>query len=165
MAPVPEVANAPPPVDDPAEWVLELSNLDFYYGDFRAVRDVTMDVRRHEITALIGPSGCGKSTMLRCLTRMNGRISGTRVDGKITYHGVDLYGGDVDPIDVRGRIGMVFQKPNPFPKSIYDNVAYGPRVHGLKTKNMDDVVEQSLRSAALWDEVKDKLKQSGLSLS
>ncbi|HVM08217.1 MAG TPA: phosphate ABC transporter ATP-binding protein PstB [Acidimicrobiales bacterium] len=153
------------PAPDAGEVVFDLKNLHFFYGPFRAVRDVNMTVRKHEITALIGPSGCGKSTILRCLNRMNDLIPATRVEGQILYHGVDLYGPDVDPIEVRRRIGMVFQKPNPFPKSIYDNVAYGPKVHGIKVKNMDELVEHSLRKAALWDEVKDKLKQSGLSLS
>ena len=157
----PEVATAG------NEAVYEVESLDFFYGSFRAVRDVNMTVRKNEITALIGPSGCGKSTILRCLNRMNDLIPGTRVDGRILYHGLDLYGPDVDPIEVRRRIGMVFQKPNPFPKSIYDNVAFGPRVHGHgkgKGKH-DDVVEESLKRAALWDEVKDKLKHSALSLS
>ena len=144
--------------------VFELDDLDFYYGNFRAVRNVSMSVRKNEITALIGPSGCGKSTILRCLNRMNDLIPGTRVDGTVRYHDIDLYGPDVDPIEVRRRIGMVFQKPNPFPKSIYDNVAFGPRVAGYGG-DMDDLVEESLRKAALWDEVRDKLKGSGLALS
>jgi phosphate transport system ATP-binding protein len=124
-----------------------------------------MDLRRNEITALIGPSGCGKSTLLRCLNRMNDLIPGTRVNGTIEFFGENLYGPGVDPIEVRRRIGMVFQKPNPFPKSIYDNVAFGPRVNGFPRSQMDDIVEESLRHAALWDEVKDKLKQSALALS
>ena len=136
----------------------------FYYGSFRAVKDVSIDVRPQEITALIGPSGCGKSTLLRTINRMNDLIPGIRVEGQVLYHGVDVYGRDVDPVEVRRRIGMVFQKANPFPKSIYDNVAFGPRIVGYKG-NMDDLVESSLRRAALWDEVKDKLKQSGLALS
>jgi phosphate transport system ATP-binding protein len=154
-------------IDEPgrqAEVVFQLSDVEAYYGSFRAVRDVTMNVHKHEITALIGPSGCGKSTLLRCLNRMNDLILGARVAGKCLYHGQDLYGPDVDPVEVRRRIGMVFQKPNPFPKSIYDNVAFGPKVIGMKA-NMDELVEQSLREAALWDEVKDKLKQSALALS
>jgi phosphate transport system ATP-binding protein len=145
--------------------VLSCTDVSCYYGDFRAVNEVTMDIGVHEITALIGPSGCGKSTILRALNRMNDLIPGTRVEGTIAYHGMDIYGKDVDPIEVRRRIGMVFQKPNPFPKSIYDNVAYGPKVTGMKVENMDDLVEQSLRDAALWDEVKDKLKQSAYGLS
>src|SRR3954470_1950860 len=151
------VLDAPPTV-------FEVEDVNFWYGAFLALRDVTLDVRRNEITALIGPSGCGKSTFLRCLNRMNDLIPGARVGGKIAYHGQDLYGPGVDAIEVRRHIGMVFQKPNPFPKSIYDNVAFGPRVNGRR-KGLDDVVEQSLRQAALWDEVKDKLKVSALSLS
>jgi phosphate transport system ATP-binding protein len=145
--------------------VLSCTDVSVYYGDFRAVNQVTMDIGVHEITALIGPSGCGKSTVLRSLNRMNDLIIGSRVEGTIAYHGTDIYGKDVDPIEVRRRIGMVFQKPNPFPKSIYDNVAYGPKVTGMKVANMDDTVEESLRKAALWDEVKDKLKQSAYGLS
>jgi phosphate transport system ATP-binding protein len=146
--------------------VFELRDLSVFYGDFRAVRDVSLDVRQHEITAFIGPSGCGKSTVLRCLDRMNDLIPGARAEGTITYHGVDLNGPKVDPVEVRRRVGMVFQKPNPFPKSIYDNVAYGPRLHGRKRKGgLDDVVEESLHKAALWDEVKDRLKDSANGLS
>jgi phosphate transport system ATP-binding protein len=144
--------------------VFRIEGLNFHYGSFLAIRDVTMDVFGNRITAVIGPSGCGKSTFLRCLNRMNELIPGNRVDGRITYHGQDLYAPEVDPIEVRRRIGMVFQKPNPFPKSIYDNVAFGPKVNGVKA-GMDDLVEESLVRAALWDEVKDKLKKSALSLS
>jgi phosphate transport system ATP-binding protein len=150
------------PVIDP---VISLSDVGVYYGSLRAVHDVTMDMGYREITALIGPSGCGKSTILRCLNRMNDLIPGARVVGKITYHDQDMYGQEVDPIEVRRRVGMVFQKPNPFPKSIYDNVAYGPRVNGMKAKNMDDLVEEVLHRAALWDEVRGKLKESAFSLS
>jgi phosphate transport system ATP-binding protein len=149
----------------PAEVVFRIKDLDFYYGSFKALRGVSLDLHRNEITALIGPSGCGKSTLLRCLNRMNDLIPGTRVDGTIEFFGENLYGSGVDPIEVRRRIGMVFQKPNPFPKSIYDNVAFGPRVNGFPRSQMDDIVEESLRHAALWDEVKDKLKQSALALS
>jgi len=145
--------------------VMELSDVSVYYGDYEAVRGTSMPIRQKQITAMIGPSGCGKSTILRSLNRMNDLIVGARVKGKITYHGQDLYDRAVDPIEVRRRIGMVFQKPNPFPKSIYDNVAYGPRVTGMKVANMDDLVEEALVGAALWDEVKDKLKSSGLALS
>jgi phosphate transport system ATP-binding protein len=145
--------------------VLEVSDVDIYYGAFRAVNQVSLVYGRNEITAMIGPSGCGKSTVLRCLNRMNDLIPGARVTGQITYHGQDIYAPEVDAIEVRRRIGMVFQKPNPFPKSIYDNVAYGPRVTGMKVSSMDDLVEESLRGAALWDEVKDKLKQSAYGLS
>ncbi|MFI6479626.1 phosphate ABC transporter ATP-binding protein PstB [Nonomuraea sp. NPDC050663] len=144
--------------------VFQVDDLSVFYGDYEAVRNVDMTIGNREITAMIGPSGCGKSTVLRCFNRMNDLIPGARAAGKITYHGEDLYGDHVDPIEVRRRIGMVFQKPNPFPKSIYDNIAYGPRVNGMKGK-MDDLVEQALTQAALWDEVKDKLKQNALSLS
>ena len=154
-------------VDTPTdtEPVFRVKGLDFHYGAFLAIRSVTIDVFGNQITAVIGPSGCGKSTFLRCLNRMNELIPGTRVTGLIEYDGQDLYSPKVDAIEVRRRIGMVFQKPNPFPKSIYDNVAFGPRVNGHKHASMDDVVEQSLRKAALWDEVKDKLKKSAHSLS
>jgi phosphate transport system ATP-binding protein len=145
--------------------VIEMADVDIYYGAFRAVTDVSLGFARNEITALIGPSGCGKSTVLRSLNRMNDLIQGARVDGRVTYHGQDIYAREVDPIEVRRRIGMVFQKPNPFPKSIYDNIAYGPRVTGMKVDSMDDLVEEALRGAALWDEVKDKLKQSAYGLS
>ena len=145
--------------------VLECKDVDIYYGAFRAVNEVSLAYGQNEITAMIGPSGCGKSTVLRTLNRMNDLIPGARVTGSITYHGQDIYAPDVDAIEVRRRIGMVFQKPNPFPKSIYDNVAYGPRVTGMKVSSMDDLVEESLRKAALWDEVKDKLKQSAYGLS
>jgi phosphate transport system ATP-binding protein len=146
------------------ETVFDVKDLSVYYGEFRAVRDASLPIFRNQITALIGPSGCGKTTMLRCFNRMNDLIETARVEGKIYYHGVDLYDTRVDPVEVRRRIGMVFQKPNPFPKSIYDNVAFGPRIAGFKG-NMDDLVEQSLRKAALWDEVGSRLKESGMSLS
>ncbi len=145
--------------------VLELSGVSIFYGDYEAVRGVDVTVARHEITAMIGPSGCGKSTVLRSLNRMNDLIPGARAKGRIAYHGQDLYAREVDPIEVRRRIGMVFQKPNPFPKSIFDNIAYGPRVNGMKVGNMADLVEEALVGAALWDEVKDKLKESALALS
>ena len=144
--------------------VFDVRELDVYYGEFRAVRDVNLQVLQHEITAFIGPSGCGKSTVLRCFDRMNDLIESARVDGKILYHGVDLYDPRIDPVEVRKRIGMVFQKPNPFPKSIYDNIAFGPRLSGNKG-NLDDIVERALRRAALWDEVKDRLKKSAMGLS
>ncbi|WP_018221597.1 phosphate ABC transporter ATP-binding protein PstB [Salinispora pacifica] len=153
------------PTPDVADPVMELSGVSVYYGAYEAVRDTSMPIQEKQITAMIGPSGCGKSTILRSLNRMNDLIPGARVSGSVTYHGQDLYTKDVDPIEVRRRIGMVFQKPNPFPKSIYDNVAYGPRVTGMKVASMDDLVEKALRDAALWDEVKDKLKTSGLALS
>jgi phosphate transport system ATP-binding protein len=149
----------------PPEPVMEALGLNVFYGDFHAVHDVNLAFGRNEITALIGPSGCGKSTVLRCLNRMNDLVAGARVEGEVTYHNQNIYSKGVDPIAVRTHIGMVFQKPNPFPKSIYDNVAYGPRVTGMKVDDMDGLVEQALRSAALWDEVKDKLKQSAYGLS
>jgi phosphate transport system ATP-binding protein len=153
-------------VDRDAEVVFDMDDVSVLYGDFRAVRGATMKIRKHQITAFIGPSGCGKTTVLRCLNRMNDFISTAKVEGSIRYHGVDLYDPAVNATEVRRRIGMVFQKPNPFPKSIYDNVAYGPRLAGVRKRaELDDVVEKSLRGAALWDEVKDRLKQSGLSLS
>jgi phosphate transport system ATP-binding protein len=150
------------PADSPV--VFDVQDLSVWYGAFRAIRDVKIAIQQRHITALIGPSGCGKTTMLRCFNRMNDLIPSARVEGSILYHGVDLYHREVDPVEVRRRIGMVFQKPNPFPKSIYDNVAFGPKIAGFKG-NMDDLVERSLRKAALWDEVKDKLKDSGMALS
>ncbi len=150
---------------EPTAPVMETRDLNVYYDDFHAVHDVDLSFGRNEITALIGPSGCGKSTVLRCLNRMNDLVAGCRVEGSVTYHDVEIYGKNVDPIEVRRHIGMVFQKPNPFPKSIYDNIAYGPRVIGMKVDDMDAHVEEALRAAALWDEVKDKLKQSAYGLS
>ncbi|MBD3750997.1 MAG: phosphate ABC transporter ATP-binding protein [Micrococcales bacterium] len=152
-------------MDDTAPVVLDCEDVSIYYGEFRAVTEVSLGFRRNEITALIGPSGCGKSTVLRSLNRMNDLVDGARVEGRIIFHAEDIYAKDVDAIAVRRRIGMVFQKPNPFPKSIYDNIAYGPRVIGMKVESMDDLVEEALTRAALWDEVKDKLKQSALGLS
>ncbi|MDW3220817.1 MAG: phosphate ABC transporter ATP-binding protein PstB [Acidimicrobiales bacterium] len=149
---------------DPASEVFAVRDLNVYYADLRAVADVDLDVHERQITAFIGPSGCGKSTVLRCFNRMNDLIDIARVEGSVRYRGIDLYDAAVDPVAVRRRIGMVFQKPNPFPKSIYDNVAYGPRVAGQKG-NLDDVVEQSLRDAGLWDEVKDRLDGSALGMS
>jgi len=146
--------------------VLTASDLSVFYGDFRAVRDVNLEIRRGEITAFIGPSGCGKSTVLRCFNRMNDLIPGARIEGSVKYHGIDLYGDQADAGEVRRRIGMVFQRPNPFPKSIYDNVAYGPRVNGVRKKSeLDAVVEKSLVGAALWDEVKDRLDASAMGIS
>ncbi len=173
MTATPDEVSRPTPLDEPGlendpsatDPVFEVSDLQFFYGSSQALRNVNLRVGHRQITALIGPSGCGKSTFLRCLNRMNDLIPGTRVEGRIAYHGQDLYAPKVDPIEVRRRIGMVFQKPNPFPKSIFDNVAFGPRVNGLKDRKMDEVVEESLRQAALWDEVKDKLKASAFSLS
>ena len=147
--------------------VIEAQGLGVYYGEFRAVRDVTMRFGKNEITALIGPSGCGKSTVLRCFTRMNDLIPSARVEGTIIYNDTSIYADDIDPVEVRRRIGMVFQKPNPFPKSIFDNVAWGAKINGFKGSKGDltDLVERALRQAALWDEVKDKLPESGYSLS
>ena len=144
--------------------VIEFRDLSAFYGSFRAVRDVSMDVAANEITALIGPSGCGKTTVLRCINRMNDLIDTARIQGTVLYRGIDLYDESVDPVEVRRRIGMVFQKPNPFPKSIHDNVSFGPKVAGFRG-DMDDLVEESLRKAALWEEVKDRLKDSAWSLS
>lgn len=146
---------------------IEVKKLNVYYGSFRAVKDVTLGIARQKITAMIGPSGCGKSTVLRSFNRMNDLVAISRTEGEVLFHGKNIYEPDVDPVEVRKRVGMVFQKPNPFPKSIYENVAWGARINGFKGKksDMDNLVEQSLRRAALWDEVKDKLDQSGLSLS
>ncbi|ACL26474.1 MULTISPECIES: phosphate ABC transporter ATP-binding protein PstB [Chloroflexus] len=146
---------------------LEARNMNVYYGSFRAVKNVNLAIEKNRITALIGPSGCGKSTVLRSFNRMNDLVPSARVEGEILFHGENIYAPGVDPVNVRRRIGMVFQKPNPFPKSIYDNVAYGPRINGwkLSKREMDELVERALRGAALWDEVKDKLHQNGLSLS
>ncbi|HEX9634652.1 MAG TPA: phosphate ABC transporter ATP-binding protein PstB [Candidatus Limnocylindria bacterium] len=151
------------PIED-GKVVFELQSLSCYYGSFRAVKEISLRVPHNQITAVIGPSGCGKSTLLRSFNRMNDLIDGARITGQILYHGVDLYADGVDPVEVRRRIGMVFQKPNPFPKSIYDNVAFGPRVAGFRGR-MGELVEESLRRAALWDEVKDKLKSPGTELS
>ncbi len=145
--------------------IMECIDVNVFYGKFRAVTGVNLSFGENEITALIGPSGCGKSTLIRSLNRMNDLVDGARVEGQITFQGEEIYGKDVDAIEVRRRIGMVFQKPNPFPKSIYENIAYGPRVTGMKPSSMDDLVEEALTKAALWDEVKDKLKQSAFSLS
>jgi phosphate transport system ATP-binding protein len=144
--------------------VFDIQNLQASYGSNVAIKGVDLDIYRNLITAVIGPSGCGKSTFIRCLNRMNDEVAGFRHEGNILYHGIDLYDDRVDPVEVRRRIGMVFQKPNPFPKTIYDNVAWAPRVLGLK-KELDERVERALRAAALWEEVKDRLKRSALSLS
>jgi phosphate transport system ATP-binding protein len=146
------------------EVVFDVHELSISYGGPPAVKDVNLDIYRNLITAIIGPSGCGKSTFIRCLNRMNDLVTGVTVGGKILYHGEDLYGSEVDPVEVRRRIGMVFQKPNPFPKSIYDNISFAPRMLGMKG-NMGERVERALRRAALWDEVKDRLKASALALS
>jgi phosphate transport system ATP-binding protein len=173
LKPRPEEASRPverdaqltaPATEPPPDFVFELEEVGVRYGAFTAVRDISLKVPRNRITALIGPSGCGKSTVLRSLNRMNDLVPSAAVVGRIRYNGEDIYDPEVDAVEVRRRIGMVFQKPNPFPKSIYDNVAFGPRLNGYRG-NMDELVEASLRRAALWDEVKDKLKQNGLSLS
>ncbi len=152
------------PNNNETDYILEAKKLDIFYGDFKAVTDVDMKVQKNKITAIIGPSGCGKSTLLRAFNRMNELVPGSSIQGEVTFNGQNLYENNVDPVEVRHRIGMVFQKPNPFPKSIYDNIAWGARIHGFKGE-MDELVEYSLKQAALWDEVKDKLDQSGLALS
>src|SRR5918994_503069 len=148
----------------PRDVIFDVDDINVFYGESKAIRNVTLDLHRNEITALIGPSGCGKSTFIRCLNRMNDLIPSARVDGKVVYHGEDLYASDIDPVQVRKRIGMVFQKPNPFPKSIYDNIAFGPRVMGMKG-DMDEIVENALRRGALWDEVKDRLRTNAFGMS
>jgi phosphate transport system ATP-binding protein len=160
-----------PPLEDPErdsapapEVVFGLQGVSVAYGGVTAIEGIDLDIAVRQITALIGPSGCGKSTLLRCFNRMNDLIPSATVGGRISYHGVDLYGAKVDPVEVRRRVGMVFQKPNPFPKSIFDNIAFGPRLNG-KRRDMDAIVERALQRAALWDEVKDKLKQSAFALS
>ena len=156
------------PTDDPAmdfgEPVFALTNVSFWYGTHQALGDVSIEFPLNRVTALIGPSGCGKSTLLRCLNRMNELIPGVRLDGEVAYHGQNIYAADIDPVEVRRRVGMVFQKPNPFPKTIYENVAFGARVNGY-SGDMDELVERSLKQAALFDEVRDDLKKSGLALS
>ncbi len=148
------------------ETKVHVQGLNFWYGDFNALTDITVDIKSRAVTAFIGPSGCGKSTFLRCMNRMNDLIPGTRVEGTMLLDGADIYGPGVDPVDLRRRVGMIFQQPNPFPQSIYDNVAYGPRLQGLKRKaDLDAIVEESLRRANLWKEVKDILGRGGLTLS
>jgi phosphate transport system ATP-binding protein len=160
----PAVEGVEPKPRAQREAVFNLEAVTVRYGDKPAVRDITFGIGENDISALIGPSGCGKSTLIRCLNRMNDLIPGATVEGKVLYHGQDLYASDVDPVEVRKRIGMVFQKPNPFPKSIYDNVAFGPRVLGMKG-DMDQIVERALRDAALWDEVKDRLRTNAFGMS
>jgi phosphate transport system ATP-binding protein len=147
-----------------AESIFDVRDVSVFYGEHRAIRDVSMSISRNEITALIGPSGCGKSTFIRCLNRMNDLIPSARVEGEVVYHDENLYDDRIDPVQVRKRIGMVFQKPNPFPKSIFDNIAFGPRVVGMKG-DMDEIVESALRRAALWDETKDRLKTNAFGMS
>jgi len=164
MTPQIEIAPVPETEFAPREAVFEVRSLAVDYSGAVAIRDVTLDVYRNSVTAFIGPSGCGKSTIIRCFNRMNDLVPGAHVNGDVRYHGKDLYAADVDPVEVRRRIGMVFQKPNPFPKSIYDNIAFGPRVLGLKA-GLEERVHGALKRAALWDEVKDRLKESALGLS
>ena len=165
-APRPEVVSRHVVATARPTTVFELDHLNVYYGSFRAVREVRLEVYQREITAFIGPSGCGKTTVLRCLNRMNDLIASARVEGTVRYHGIDLYGDQVSATEVRRRIGMVFQKPNPFPKTIHQNITFGPRLNGVKKKaELDEIVERSLRRAALWDEVKDRLSTSAMSLS
>jgi phosphate transport system ATP-binding protein len=152
------------PAPDSRETVFDVERVTVRYAGVPAVREIDLRILRRDITALIGPSGCGKSTLIRCLNRMNDLIPSATVEGRVLYHGEDLYGPDVDPVQVRKRIGMVFQKPNPFPKSIYDNIAFGPRVLGMKG-NMDEIVERALRRGALWDEVKDRMKSNAFGMS
>jgi phosphate transport system ATP-binding protein len=159
-----DAAGAPAVERGPREAIFGLEGVQVSYGPKPAVRGVNFDIGKNEITALIGPSGCGKSTLIRCLNRMNDLIPGARVEGKVMYHGQDLYGPQVDAVEVRKRIGMVFQKPNPFPKSIFDNIAFGPRVLGMKG-SMDEIVERALKQGALWDEVKDRLKTNAFGMS
>lgn len=161
-SPVREAAEVGMSAD--GHYAIEVRGLNVYYGSFRAVKDVNLKIERHKVTAIIGPSGCGKSTMLRAFNRMNELVPTARTEGEVLFHGQNIYARDVDPVQVRRHIGMVFQKPNPFPKSIYENVAWGARINGYQG-DMDELVERSLRQAALWDEVKDKLKESGYSLS
>ncbi len=144
---------------------IQVENLNLWYGEKQALKNVSMQIPKNSITALIGPSGCGKSTFIRCLNRMNDLIKDCRIEGRVLTEGKDIYGPNIDVVDLRKKVGMVFQKPNPFPMSIYDNVAYGPRIHGANRKDLDGIVEQALRSAAIWNEISDRLKSPALSLS
>lgn len=156
----------PDTTGDEKDVVVEVRNLDFFYGEHKALMDVDLEIRRHAITAIIGPSGCGKSTMLRCINRMNELIEGAHAEGEIIHNGKNIYDKDVDPVKLRRKVGMVFQQPNPFPKSIFENVAYGPRMYGMRDKRkLTELVERSLKNAALWDEVEGRLNESALSLS
>jgi len=169
MDPVAQAPTSTEPASAPGgrpEPKIQVTNLDFYYGSFQALKNVSLDISPNQVTALIGPSGCGKSTFLRCLNRMNELIEDTRLTGKVMIDGVDVYSPLVDPVELRKAIGMVFQKPNPFPMSIFENVAYGPRIHGMRGRaDLEERVETSMRRAYLWDEVKDKLNQSAFGLS
>ncbi|MEW6584735.1 MAG: phosphate ABC transporter ATP-binding protein PstB [Nitrospirota bacterium] len=151
---------------DARETIFQIEEFSIFYGDFMAVKNVSLNIESNRITAIIGPSGCGKSTLLRSLNRMNDLILSSRVQGRALFHGIDIYHRDTDVIELRRRVGMVFQKPNPFPSSVYENVAYGPKIRGVRKKSdLDEIVEKALKRAFLWDEVKDKLNESGLSLS
>jgi phosphate transport system ATP-binding protein len=161
---VKDQGHSPHPLSSNGRYAIEVRDLSVYYGDFRAIKGINFEIARQKVTAIIGPSGCGKSTMLRAFNRMNELVPTAWAEGQVLFHGHNIYDPEVDPVQVRRHIGMVFQKPNPFPKSIYENVAWGARINGYKG-NMDELVEKSLRRAALWDEVKDKLDQSGYSLS
>jgi phosphate transport system ATP-binding protein len=161
---VKDQGHSPHPLSSNGRYAIEVRDLSVYYGDFRAIKGINFEITRQKVTAIIGPSGCGKSTMLRAFNRMNELVPTAWAEGQVLFHGHNIYDPEVDPVQVRRHIGMVFQKPNPFPKSIYENVAWGARINGYKG-NMDELVEKSLRRAALWDEVKDKLDQSGYSLS
>jgi phosphate transport system ATP-binding protein len=152
-------------IQNVAQPQIEVENLNLWYGEKQALNNISMLIPKNSVTALIGPSGCGKSTFIRCLNRMNDLVKNCRVEGKVSIEGKNLYGKDVDVVDLRKHVGMVFQKPNPFPMSIYDNIAYGPRLHGVSKKDMDGVVESALRSAAIWNEISDRLESSALSLS
>jgi phosphate transport system ATP-binding protein len=157
--------HEPVAMEQPGD-VIETRGLNLWYGETQALKEITIRIRRNRVTALIGPSGCGKSTLLRCFNRMNELIETCRISGLVNYHGKNIYSSDVDPVDIRKKIGMVFQKPNPFPKSIYENVAYGPRIHGIRDKKtLDGIVEESLVKAALWKEVQDRLHESAMGLS
>lgn len=159
-------AYSTPLVQSPDDVAFYIRDIDFWYGDFNALTNVNVDIHHNAITAFIGPSGCGKSTFLRCMNRMNDLIPGTKVDGTMLLKGADIYGQGVDPVDLRRRVGMIFQQPNPFPQSIYDNVAYGPRLQGIRNKSeLDDIVEDSLKRANLWKEVHNQLDKNGLAIS
>src|SRR5215212_786695 len=167
-APATPVVQAPVPERGDRQVIFDVDDINVHYGEHKAIRNVTLDLHVNEITALIGPSGCGKSTFIRCLNRMNDLIPTARVEGSVVYHGEDLYASDIDPVQVRKRIGMVFQKPNPFPKSIYDNIAFGPRLMSARPPrkaDMDEIVENALRRGALWDEVKDRLGTNAFGMS
>jgi phosphate transport system ATP-binding protein len=160
------VPVAEPPISAESKPKISIQGLDVFYGSYHALKDIRLDIAANEVTALIGPSGCGKSTLLRCLNRMNDLVDGARIEGKILLDEIDLYGPDVDPVELRKEVGMVFQKPNPFPTTIFENIAFGPKIHGIKKRTeLEEIVERCLKSAALWEEVKDKLNKSAFELS